>query len=409
MTKRKFPSSDQPQLGQSPEHNAPQNNNATSRRNFLKGATALAGGLIVARSSHSQTALHDFAGGFSANAKPAPLNVLILGGTGFIGPHLVRRLVERGHHVTTFTRGRREADLPKSVTRLTGDRDAKDASGQPAGNYESLKGKTWDAVFDDSANNPVWVRESTALLKGATPLYLFVSSTGVFYPYRKTNIDESTKVRMSMTEEAADSFGVAKSQGEQITRDAFGKGAIIIRPTYIVGPGDTSDRFTYWPVRLARGGDVLAPGKKTDPSQFVDVRDLAAFMVKTVEEKRGETFNVAGPKDPLTFSRFLDEACKAVGPNAKLTWIDDYDFLTAQKLTFACPWGMAKGDELGQMSINNGRAVAAGLTFRPIAETVKDTLAWWQTLPADRKEKNRFVLKPEREAEILAAWRARGK
>ncbi|MEP6833706.1 MAG: NAD-dependent epimerase/dehydratase family protein [Gemmatimonas sp.] len=380
-----------------------------SRRDFLKGATALAGGVSFTGVLRQNDALVGVTSRRASDSRPAPLNILILGGTGFIGPHLVRRLVERGHHVTTFTRGRREADLPDAVTRLIGDRDAKDASGQLAGNYESLTGKKWDAVFDDSANNPAWVRESTAILKTATPLYVFVSSTGVFYPYRTTNIDETMKVRMAMSEESADSFGVAKSQAEQMTRDVFGKGAIIIRPTYIVGPGDTSDRFTYWPVRLARGGDVLAPGKKTDPSQFVDVRDLANFMVKVVEDKRGDTFNVAGPQAQLTFSHFLDEACKAVGPTARLTWVDDYDFLIAQRLDFACPWGLPKGNDLGQMSINNAHAVAAGLTFRPIGETVKDTLAWWQTLPADRKEKNRFVLKPEREAEILAAWRTRGK
>ena len=378
----------------------------TSRRDFLKGASALAGGIVLGASTRPEQALEGLA---SHRSAPAPLNILVLGGTGFIGPHLVRRLVERDHRVSIFTRGRRQADLPASVTRLIGDRDAKGASGKPAGNYESLKGKKWDAVFDDSANTPVWVRESTTVLKGATPLYLFVSSTGVFYPYRTTNIDESMKTRLAMTEEAAEPFGVAKSQCEKITRDVFGKGAIIIRPGYIVGPGDASDRFTYWPVRLARGGDVLAPGKRTDPAQYVDVRDLAAFMIKAVEEKRAETFNVTGPQTLLTFSRFLDEASKAVGPNVRLTWVDDYDFLTAQQLTFACPWGMAKGDELGQMSINNSRAVAAGVTFRPIAETVKDTLAWWQTLPADRKAKNNFVLKPEREAEILSAWRARGK
>lgn len=379
--------------------------NNLSRRNFLKGASAVAGGIALARN----TALASTMFRAPDSTRVAPLNILVLGGTGFIGPHLVHRLVERGHKVTTFTRGRREADLPASVERLIGDRDTKDVNGQLAGNYDSLKGKKWDAVFDDSANNPLWVRESTALLKNATPLYLFVSSTGVFYPYRTTNIGENTKVRMSMSEEGADSFGVNKSQAEQTTRDVFGSGAIIIRPTYIVGPGDTSDRFTYWPVRLARGGDVLAPGKNTDPSQFVDVRDLVMFMVKVVEEKRGETFNVAGPKDRLTFAKFIDEAKKAVGPNAKITWVDDYEFLKAQKLEFACPWGLPEDNELGQMSIDNRKAVAAGLTFRPIAETVKDTLTWWNTLPTDRKEKNRFVLKPEREAEILAAWRARAK
>lgn len=382
----------------------------TTRRDFLKGAGAIAGGVAI-NSITSNNALHaqHSLGILNATPSAAPLTVLILGGTGFIGPHLVRRLVERGHKVTTFTRGRREADLPASVERLTGDRDAKDAAGAVQGNYDSLKGKKWDAVFDDSATNPVWVKQSTALLKDATPLYLHVSSTGVFYPYRTTEIDETTKVRMSMTEGSADQFGVNKSNCEQIVRDVFPNGNIIIRPTYIVGPGDTSDRFTYWPVRLARGGDVLAPGKNTDPSQFVDVRDLAAFMIKVVEDKKANTYNVAGPRERLTFARFIDEAKKAVGPDAKITWVDDYEFLKAQKLEFACPWGLPEGNELGQMSISNKRAVAAGLTFRPIADTVKDTLAWWNTLPADRKEKNRFVLKPEREAEILAAWRARGK
>jgi 2'-hydroxyisoflavone reductase len=389
----------------------------TSRRDFLKGAGAIAGGVVLSGAKLNAMA-HTGAGNLVNGAASgllvspsnvAPLNVLVLGGTGFIGPHLVRGLVERGHTVSTFTRGRREADLPASVQRLVGDRDAKDAAGQVAGNYDALKGKKWDAVFDDSATNPIWVRQSTALLKDATPLYLHVSSTGVFYPYRTTEIDETTKVRMSMTEEGADQFGVNKANCEQIVRDVFPKGAIIIRPTYIVGPLDTSDRFTYWPVRLARGGDVLAPGKNTDPSQFVDVRDLAAFMIKTVEDKRNDTFNVAGPRERLTFARFIDEAKRAVGPDAKITWIDDYKFLTEQKLEFACPWGLPEGNELGQMSISNKRAVAAGLTFRPIGDTVKDTLTWWNSLPAERKERNRFVLKPEREAEILAAWRARGK
>ena len=376
----------------------------TSRREFLRGAGALAGGMML-HSAIGATGRDDIA----RSNDIVPLNILILGGTTFIGPPLIQRLVAHGHKVTTFTRGRHEADLPENVERLIGDRDAKGADGKLAGNYESLKGKTWDVVIDDSANTPAWVRESTSLLKTATKLYLFVSSTGVFYPYRTTNIDESTRVLMSMTEKDADAFGVAKSQAEQITRDVFGDKAIVVRPTYIVGPGDISDRFTYWPVRLARGGEILAPGKQTDPAQFIDVRDLADFMVKLVEDKRGGTYNVAGPEQSLTFGQFLHEACNAVAPNAQLTWIDDYDFLVAQKLDFECPWGLPRGNDLGQMSINNRRAVHAGLKFRPIGETVKDTLAWWQSLPLERREKNRFVRKPEREAEILAAWKARAK
>lgn len=337
------------------------------------------------------------------------MRVLILGGTGFIGPHLVRLLVARGHTVSTFTRGIRQADLPEGVERLVGDRDVKDASGVVVGNYTALTGRRWDAVIDDSATNPAWVRASTAQLRNATDRYMFVSSTGVYFPYRTPRVDESAAVRLSMTGDAANQYGVDKANSEQIARDVFGAGATIVRPSYIVGPGDTSDRFTYWPVRLARGGEVLAPGKPGDPSQFVDVRDLTEFMVRMVEGTGGGTFNVAGPREPLTMPGFLAEAIAAVGPAARLTWVDDSDFLATQKLRFACPWILPLGDNANTMVISNARALAAGLSFRPIGLTVRDTLAWWQSLPDDRRARNRFVLSPEREAEILAAWKARGR
>jgi 2'-hydroxyisoflavone reductase len=374
-----------------------------NRREFLR-VSALLGGAALTRGVIPNVDLSRL-----VLAQPAPraLKVLVLGGTGFIGPHLVRHLVARGHTVSIFTRGRRQADLPESVERLVGDRDAKDANGNLAGDYTALADRRWDFVFDDSANNPAWVQQSTQVLRNATTRYLFVSSTGVFYPYRTVDITESTPVRMSMTEEAADSFGVNKSIAEARTREVFGDRAIVVRPTYIVGPGDGSDRFTYWPVRLARGGEVLAPGKPTDRSQFVDVRDLAEFMVHIAESGANGTFNVAGPKETLTFPEFLTKARAAINTPTTLTWVDDYDFLTEQKLTFACPWGLPRGDVLGMMAISPAKAIASGLKFRPIEVTVRDTLAWWNTLPADRQARNRFVLTAEREAEILAAWKAR--
>lgn len=263
-----------------------------NRRDFLR-VSALLGGAAITRGMLPSLDL-SFAQSQSA---PRALRVLVLGGTGFIGPHLVRHLVARGHTVSIFTRGRRQADLPQTVERLVGDRDAKDANGNLAGDYTALADRRWDFVFDDSANNPAWVQQSTDMLRNSTTRYLFVSSTGVFYPYRTVDITESTPVRMSMTEEAADTFGVNKSVAEARTREVFGDRAIVVRPTYIVGPGDSSDRFTYWPVRLARGGEVLAPGKPTDRSQFIDVRDLAEFMVHLAEAGMNGTFNVAGPKE----------------------------------------------------------------------------------------------------------------
>jgi 2'-hydroxyisoflavone reductase len=319
--------------------------------------------------------------------------------SGFIGPHQVRYAVERGHTVSIFTRGRREADLPASVEHLEGDRN---------GQLGALVGRTWDVVIDSQATNPEWVRQSTALLKGKAKKYLFISTTHVYYPY-PADIDENTKVRMSMEEEGADPYGVQKAQSEQLARDAFGSGAIILRPTYIVGPGDLTDRFTYWPVRLSRGGEVLAPGKRTDAVQFIDVRDLAEWMVRMVEDGKGGNYNVTGPKDLLTMQSFLEQSKAALDSDATFTWVDDYDFLASQRLSGMIPWVMPRDTYLGSADISNARAVAAGLTFRPLATTVRDTLAFWQSLPADspNKVRPRYPLTPEREAEVLAAWKAR--
>ncbi len=390
----------------------------STRRDFLRvsvvttaatTAALVTRGVAPALASIASAAQSKTDSSTSITTASRALNVLVLGGTGFIGPHLVRHLVARGHRVAIFTRGRRQAELPASVERLVGDRDAKDANGVLIGDYAALVGRTWDAVFDDSANNPAWVEHSTALLKDATSRYLFVSSTGVYYPYRTVDIDERSVVRMSMTGEAADSLGVNKSIAEARTRDVFGERSLIVRPTYIVGPGDTSDRFTYWPVRLDGGGDVLAPGLPSDRSQFVDVRDLTEFMVHLVEQERTGTYNVAGPAITLTFPRFLEQARTALNADARFVWVDDHDFLAEQKLTFACPWSLPRGNALGMLAIDPSRAIGAGLTYRPLETTVRDTLSWWKSLPADRQAANRFVLTPEREAEILAAWRARAR
>jgi 2'-hydroxyisoflavone reductase len=187
----------------------------------------------------------------------------------------------------------------------------------------------------------------------------------------------------------------------------FGDRGIVIRPTYIVGPGDTSDRFPYWPVRLARGGDVLAPGHADDPMQIIDVLDLAEFMVRVAESDRRGIFNVAGPKQPLVARAFYEEAAKVLDPSARYTFVDDYDFLIAHKIEEAIPWALLKGNDYGMMSIRNDRAIAAGLTFRPLATTLRDTLAWWPSVPQSRRDRPRFTITPETEAQALADWKAR--
>jgi 2'-hydroxyisoflavone reductase len=366
----------------------------TSRRDFLRST---AGSLFVAGALPrlvDSAVLED-----RTSTAPKPLDLLVLGGTGFIGPHLVRYAVSRGHRVSIFTRGRRDAELPAEVVRLVGDRN---------GQLDALKGKRWDVVIDDSATNPAWVELSTELLKDSGA-YMFTSSTGVYYPYLARGLDESVPVHTDLRDpkDGSETFGVAKAKCEAQTMKVFGNRGIVIRPTYIVGPGDTSDRFPYWPVRLARGGEVLAPGHADDPMQIIDVRDLAEFMVRVAESDRRGIFNVAGPKQPLFARSFYEEAAKVLNPNVTYTYVDDYDFLVAHKIEEAIPWALLKGNDYGMMSIENDKAIAAGLTFRPLATTLRDTLAWWPTVPESRRDKPRFTITPETEARALADWKAR--
>jgi len=368
----------------------------SNRRDFLK-TTAAASGAILA-------------GGFPNVARaasslgtpaPAPLKILILGGTGYIGPHLVKHAISRGHEVTIFTRGRRDPELPESVIRLQGDRN---------GQLQSLEGKKWDVVIDDSATNPDWVRQSTELLKGNVGRYLFTSSTGVFYPYLKRGADENTPVVTELTDpkDLSLDFGTKKANCEKQVMAVFGDKGVVVRPTYIVGPGDTSNRFPYWPQRLARGGDVLAPGKKDDAVQIIDVRDLAEFMVKLLEDGRGGIYNVAGPKSQLFVRDFYTQAAKALDAKVNFVYVDDYDFLDANKIGDAVPWIMLKGNDYGHTYAKNDKAIAAGLGFRPLATTVCDTLSWWQNaVPQQRKDTAKWPIPADKEAEIIAAWKTR--
>ncbi|MCY1007153.1 NAD-dependent epimerase/dehydratase family protein [Nannocystis pusilla] len=368
----------------------------TTRRRFL----ALTAALPAAACRPRATAAPPEEPPRPPEPPPRPLSMLVFGGTGFIGPHLVRHAVARGHSVTIFTRGRRKVDLPDSVERLLGDRD---------GQLGVLEGRRWDVVVDDSATRPEWVQQSTQLLKDQVGRYLYTSSTGVYYPYLKPGADETWPVRTEVTdpEDGSEAYGVAKARCEREVLQTFGERGLVVRPTYIVGPGDTTDRFPYWPVRLQRGGDVLAPGRKGDPVQLIDVRDLAEFMLRLLEDGRSGIYNAVGPREPITMPQFLEAARAAVNPEARLVWVDDYAFLEAHGISDAVPWVMLKGNDLGHMSTRNARAVAAGLRFRPLADTVRDTLAWWPTVPAERRDAAQFAITPEQEAKALADWRAR--
>ncbi len=370
----------------------------STRREFLR-TSAAASAAIVSSSRSPLDALAALAA--ERRAAAAPLKMLFLGGTGFLGPHGVRYAIARGHSVSIFTRGRREAELPAGIEYLTGDRN---------GQLDALKGRTWDAVIDNSATDPEWVRQSTALLKGNVGMYSFTSSTGVYFPVRLVGVDETTPVWLSMDKPLANEYGVNKANCEALVTEAFGDKGLNLRPHYIVGPGDTTDRFPHWPQRLARGGETMIPGTRSDAVAMIDARDLVEFNIHCFEQGVGGTFIVSGPtREVCTNERFITEAIAAVGRDVRPVWVDDHAFLQQQRVSFQVPWMLPVGNNAGVSLTRYDKAMAAGLTHRSIGETVRDTLAWWpQREPATRREAApRFSWTPEREADVLAAWRAR--
>lgn len=344
----------------------------------------------------------------------APLNILILGGTGFTGPHQVRYAVGRGHKVTVFNRGRRQADLPASVGHLVGDRSTGDlASIQAAG--------PWDVVIDNPTTLPHWVRDAGQILKDKTKHYIFISTISTYAHYRSPGMDEDyqlaaytgTEDPLTIKQSSGGLYGPLKVLSEKEAEKWFPGKVTVIRPGLIVGPGDETDRFTYWPIRVERGGDILAPGSPNDPVQIIDARDLAEWTIRMAEQRALGIYNATGPRSPMSMAEML-YGLRAVMPGSheiSFTWADA-DFLAEQKVrgwSDMPTWMAMRADNQGWGRVSIARALAKGLTFRPLAETTRDTLAWFHALPAERQATLRVGLKPEREKEVLAAWRARPK
>ncbi len=347
----------------------------------------------------------------------APRRILFLGGTGFIGPHIIHAALARGHQIAMMNRGQREpnqnaGDFAK-VEAIRGDRSLPNA-------YANLAGKKWDVVID-TATNVSWTREAVTALKGSAGRFIYISSTGVFLPYRTIDIPEEGPVALTDTPpQDPPSYGVIKALSEQVVRDGMPGRDLVIRPNYIVGPGDTTDRFTYWPVRIARGGEVLVPGRKTDFVQYIDVRDLAEWMAALIDLDTTGTFNVAGPATKQTLSQFVEGLRPLPTVPVSFTWIEDYAWLKQYPLrksadgrtaglTYAVPWVLPEGDNLGHVQISNRKAIAAGLKFRPLLTTARDTIAWRKSdaVPEALIKQPRYVLTPEQEQAMLAAWKAR--
>lgn len=374
----------------------------TDRRGFLRlaGAGALGFGLMrpaLARSSVD-----------GQEGPPRKMRILILGGTSFIGPHQVKYALARGHEVTIFNRGRTEPpffhDLFERVEWLKGDRND---------DLTALGTGEWDAVLDNSASIPRWVRQSAGLLSDRAGHYLFVSSISAYADPSKVGIDENDPVGEiedeTVEEITGETYGPLKALCEKEAMDAFPGRATVVRPGLIIGPGDPSDRWTYWPVRVDRGGEVLAPGTPDDPVQIIDARDLSEFMVRLVEEKHTGTYNATGPAARMGMGPMLTEIRDALGADAGFTFVAA-DFLQehdVQPWVHMPAWVPPDGEGGGLLQVSIDRALEKGLTFRPLGGTASDTMAWWRTLDEERRGRSRFGLPAEREAEVLAAWHAR--
>ncbi len=383
----------------------------TSRRHFLKSSIAASGALGLGLGNSPALAAGTQSGNERSYAtgppRSRPLDILILGGTNLTGPHNVRYAAERGHSVTIFTRGRRKPglfqDVFEHVEHLIGDRED---------NLEALWGCSWDAVIDASGMNEKWTRDSADLLKDSVGTYMYISSTGVFYPYLTLDIKEDTELVLqddSGGEDRALWYGVMKALSEIEARRVFGDRACIVRPGYIVGPLDRTHRGTYWPDRLQRGGEILVPGKRTDQVQQIDVRDLTEWMIHLLENEVHGVFNATGPASPITMEEFVHGVRATSAAEVSWNWVDDYDFLEEHGVYAAIPWVLPTGNDLGSQRINIDRAKAAGLSFRPIAATATDTLEWYHSdaLTDEERTTPPMAILPEREVEILAEWKAR--
>jgi 2'-hydroxyisoflavone reductase len=356
-----------------------------NRRELIKMSTAAATGLLMQQ------------GAFAASK---PQTVLIFGGTGFIGPHFVRELHAGGHKVTLFNRGKRNPGLFPDVETLIGDRNV-------ANSVDVLKGRKWDVVIDDSGYFPGQVTASTSVLKDNVQHYIFVSSISAYADMTPAGIDEDYKLAPLDDPDAKQitekNYGGLKAACEQIVEKTFGTRQAVIRPTYIVGPGDHTDRFTYWPWRVARGGEMFAPGTPQDPIQFIDVRDLAEFMRRCVEERIGGRYNLCNPPGAVTMDDLLETSKRVTKANTTFRWaplkfLEENKLLESGELT---TWSPPTGEYAGSSLVSSARAVGKGLRFRNLETTVRDLLAWHEQRPADQKQKLRAGMSPEREAELL--------
>ena len=391
----------------------------TNRRNFIKASAAVAGAL-------SLDSLPRVAFGAAPEREPSrpidralkPLSILILGGTGFTGPEQVEYAIARGHSVTLINRNRTRPDFFKGrVEQLIGDLN---------GDMSALKGRKFDVVIDNPTTAPAWVRNAAQYLAGNTNHYIFISTISAYANDKTVWADESdpthelppgldpfVDIMTLPANQRGSYYGPLKAYSEKEVQRRYPGMSTIIRPGLIVGPLDRSDRFTYWPYRIDKGGEVLAPGSGNDPVQIIDSRDLAEWTVRVAENRTLGVFNATGPVKPLTMSEMLYGIKSVTTSGAQFTWVPA-DFLAEQKIR---PWSNMpvwvpdRPDNVAFSRRKIDRALAAGLTFRPLAVTAKETLDWNKTRPENElqalSEGKIAGISAQREADVLAAWKAK--
>ncbi|MEQ8425883.1 MAG: NAD-dependent epimerase/dehydratase family protein [Cyclobacteriaceae bacterium] len=380
-----------------------------SRRKFIKNSMMMGMALPVLGNSLISCTSKS---GEADSQSGKKLSILILGGTSFLGPHQIAAAMAKGHSVTTFTRGKTKPTIHQELFK-----DVEPLIGYRESDLTALENRQWDVVIDNSGQNSEWTKNSANLLKDNVGLYLYTSSTGVYYPYLEAGVDEDTPVLLedpvdpeNTDPNRKDSYGVMKAKSERATIEAFGADrSIISRPTYMTGPADKTDRFIYWPVRLSRGGEIMVPGKPEDPVQYIDVRDVAEWNIRTLEEKTTGTFNAIGPANPEAMMEFVNKAKAGFDAESTFINIDDYQFLKDNGVSYIIPWIMPEGDYYGSARISNQRAIKSGLTFRDLKETLTDTYEWWNSDVLTQERRDQFEQKPEsiliREQSIIESWK----
>lgn len=339
------------------------------------------------------------------------LKILILGGTSFLGPHQIAYALERGHEISTFTRGKTVPKIHKEmfskVEQLIGDRE---------NNLEALKNRKWDVVIDNSGRRTKWTEDTAQLLKDNVKYYMYTSSISVYYPFTGSDFSEKRKLVTKIPENATQqergnyNYGVMKATSEIAAMEAFGTDrSIIVRPTLLVGPGDVTDRFPYWLARLEKGGEVIIPGKSSEVVQYIDIRDIAEWMIRLCEDGAAGIYNGSGPGFDMTTAAFVHGIHACYNSPVKFYQISNQKFLEDNSIIGIQPWVIQLPAYAGMSMSDNSKAIASGLTFRSLANTVEATKEWWYS-DAVSQERRDGILTNERsfyrrEKDLIEKWK----